>query len=95
MFDVGANEGQYAHMLRDKVGYAGLIVSFEPIPEAFRILRKKSKGDPRWLVVEGAIGEADAEQIFNVMAYPRFGSAPNVGWASTRLRDANALASIP
>ena len=50
VFDVGANEGQYATMLRQKVGYQSDIISFEPIPAAAEILRQKSRKNPRWHV---------------------------------------------
>lgn len=74
VFDVGANDGQYARMIRRKAGYTGLIVSFEPIPEAAAKLREMAKDDARWVVVEGALGEFDGEQVFNVMADSQFSS---------------------
>ena len=32
VFDIGANYGQYAKMLRSDIKFKGLIISFEPIP---------------------------------------------------------------
>src|SRR5579864_5757197 len=50
VFDVGANLGQYAQMLRTKVGFAGHIISFEPIPELVSELKQISSSDFRWHV---------------------------------------------
>lgn len=43
VFDVGGNRGQYARMLRRRAGYRGLIVTFEPIPEAAAELRTNAQ----------------------------------------------------
>ncbi len=74
VFDVGANYGQYAKMLRRKVGYRGLIVSFEPIPDAVARLEKLSARDARWHVEGIALSNADGEQAFHVMAGSKFSS---------------------
>lgn len=74
VFDVGANNGQYAQMLRKKVGYKGRIISFEPIPAAVARIKKLATADPLWSVeeialdLEGGIGE------FSVMASDQFSS---------------------
>lgn len=47
VLDVGANTGQYATDLR-KSGFAGDIISFEPLDEAYRVLVDASAGDDRW-----------------------------------------------
>ena len=41
VFDVGANNGQYAQILRKHADYQGRIISFEPIPSAADPLPKK------------------------------------------------------
>lgn len=74
VFDVGANEGQYAEMLRRKVGYRGLIISFEPIPQVAAIVKRKAERDPKWVVVESAISDADGERQFNIMNQSQFSS---------------------
>lgn len=55
VFDVGANEGQYAQQLR-RYGYKGRIVSFEPLALEFAIVSEKARGDTHWEVVNSALG---------------------------------------
>jgi FkbM family methyltransferase len=74
VFDIGANQGQYAQMLRRKIGYDGLIFSFEPSPHDASIARERSKGDGNWHVIELAIAEVEGEARFNVMRSSEFSS---------------------
>lgn len=92
VFDVGANYGQYATMLRRKVGYRGLLVSFEPIPAAAAALRDAARGDPLWIVEELALGASDGEATFNVMRSSQFSSLSTARHDETeRFRDENVL----
>jgi len=79
VFDVGANYGQYATMLREKVGYTGQIISFEPMPDAITKLRQMSAGDPRWRIEELALAKSTGTTTFNVMEHDQFSSlgSPN------------------
>jgi FkbM family methyltransferase len=74
VFDVGANTGQYATMLRRQVGYKGPIISFEPIPDTFKILQNKSRSDSNWYVEEVALDIQDGKKIFNIMEGEQFSS---------------------
>ncbi|GAA4004095.1 FkbM family methyltransferase [Sphingomonas humi] len=65
VFDVGANEGQYALRLR-RAGFKGTIISFEPHPGMTRILKSRAAGDPRWIVIERALDSVAKETTFNV-----------------------------
>lgn len=58
VLDVGANDGGYGGYLRDG-GYAGPIVSFEPLQQAHAALSARAARDGRWRVApRGALGEA-------------------------------------
>jgi hypothetical protein len=61
-------------MLRDKARFTGLIISFEPIPEAAAALPEKAKSDPKWIIEEEALAVHDGKQTFNVMRSSEFSS---------------------
>lgn len=63
--DVGACLGQFALELR-KHGYAGDIVSFEPVQQAFAGLTAAAAGDDRWTCHRTALGAAAGEARINV-----------------------------
>jgi len=65
VLDVGANSGQFAKALR-RSGYAGRIVSFEPVASVFADLRAAAASDPGWRVHQLAAGEEDGEAEINV-----------------------------
>src|SRR5688572_8527555 len=74
VFDVGANEGQYVERLRKDIGYDGLIISFEPIPEHAERLRTQARSDSKWYVEELALDREEGPSSFNVMASSAFSS---------------------
>jgi FkbM family methyltransferase len=55
--DVGANDGQYARLMR-RLGFRGRIISFEPVLTTFKHLERAAAADPAWTVVPIALGEA-------------------------------------
>lgn len=65
VIDVGANGGQWASALRS-AGYAGPMVSFEPLAEAFETLSQRTRHDPLWTAHRMAIGEFDGESTIQV-----------------------------
>jgi FkbM family methyltransferase len=66
VFDVGANEGQFALELI-RAGFKGRIVSFEPISFVYNRLFERSKSFDNWLIPERcAIGEKDEIVTINI-----------------------------
>jgi len=55
VLDVGAHYGDFGTWLRG-IGYAGLIVSFEPVAENFAVLEERSGRDTRWHAHQTALG---------------------------------------
>jgi FkbM family methyltransferase len=73
VLDVGANVGQYGSALR-AAGYSGRIVSFEPDPEACRLLAERAARDPAWEAVAVGLGAEDGTAELNVSAFSVFSS---------------------
>lgn len=68
VFDVGANVGQFASELR-MYGYTGKIISFEPLPQAYKTLAKRAQKDADWIVhPRCAVGAKIDEIEINVAA---------------------------
>ncbi len=66
VLDVGANLGQTRDKLR-AAGYAGRIVSFEPVPAAHAELERRAAVDPAWRIAPRmALGAAAGEVVINV-----------------------------
>ncbi len=67
VLDVGANAGQYAKALRD-AGYAGRIVSFEPVSASFAALEKACAGDREWRCHRIGLGRRERSETIAVYA---------------------------
>ena len=68
LLDVGANAGQFARQFRNYLGYAGRILSFEPLKSAFAQLEARARGDAGWQVFNFGIGDANERREINVAA---------------------------
>ena len=73
VFDVGANHGQYADLVRS-IGYRGPIVSFEPIPALAHRLKARAANDGRWSIEQIALDETVRDVTFNILASTNFSS---------------------
>lgn len=71
--DVGANEGQFAGLMRH-LGYRNRLVSIEPIPWLAKELISRSKDDPGWRVIEGLVALNPGEREFHVFGSSDFSS---------------------
>jgi FkbM family methyltransferase len=95
--DVGANAGQYGELLRER-GYAGRLVSLEPVAEAYEQLRRRAEADGNWEAVLVAASDTDGELTLNVTSDSRSSSvlrrnerfADKPGWAPKESRSVPA-----
>jgi FkbM family methyltransferase len=90
VFDVGANTGQYAAMIRNHANYAGPIVSFEPNPEAVAHLRINAQRDRNWFVEELALGTSAGRTTLNVTASNQMSSLHQPQITETNLFETTA-----
>jgi FkbM family methyltransferase len=65
VLDVGAAKGAYGQQLR-QFGYAGRILSFEPLQAAYSQLEAATEGDPRWTTRRVAVGSKPGNAEINV-----------------------------
>jgi FkbM family methyltransferase len=92
VLDVGANLGQYHDFLRSEVGYAGNVVSFEPIPDHAATLRARARRESNWFIEELALGAAIGESKFHVMVDTQFSSFLEPDHSCTgRFREQNCV----
>jgi FkbM family methyltransferase len=78
VFDVGANAGQYARMLRERVKYSGPIVSFEPVPHLAQQLRVEAASCNNWYIREVALDRNAGSARLTVTHDSQFSSLRNV-----------------
>ena len=71
--DVGANYGQYRELLRT-IGFAGRIVSFEPVARPFQHCAALAAEDPAWDVYRLALGRRDQRRRIKVGSSEDFSS---------------------
>lgn len=74
VLDVGANRGQYRDFLRHRVGFLGMIHSFEPIPELVAEMRGRQAGDPNWDIHRVALGREEGAATLNIAKHAVFSS---------------------
>jgi FkbM family methyltransferase len=67
VIDVGGNLGQYASLLRDRVGYRGPLITVEPIPQMAAALQQRFGRDKQWDLMGCALGEKPGRSVLNVM----------------------------
>lgn len=78
VLDVGANIGQFATQMRKDLGYAGKIISFEPLSSAFKLLKEKSDKDPQWEVLNYALGDVEDNVQINIAGNSQSSSLLNM-----------------
>jgi len=104
VLDVGAHIGNYARRLRE-LGYAGRLVSFEPMHDAFAQLQARAHADPQWTAVKLALGAEDGRATLNVSGTPMSSSllemlpahrqaAPASAYVATEAVEVRALDSV-
>lgn len=74
VIDIGANAGQFYDQMRNEIGFAGPIYSFEPDPKLAAALAERATIDPDWTIFPVALGSSAGMTKFNVMTNPVYNS---------------------
>jgi FkbM family methyltransferase len=73
VLDVGAFVGSFASALRSS-GYNGTIISFEPVPSSYAMLRQRMGHDPHWIGNQYGLSDESCESVLNTYAHGDFNS---------------------
>jgi FkbM family methyltransferase len=73
VLDVGANNGQYLHLL-SKIGFSGDVLSFEPVPELYRKITTLFPMKKQWRQFPYACGSHDGTAVIHVAKSDDFSS---------------------
>lgn len=65
ILDVGANSGQYAKEMFES-GFKGKMMSFEPVPSTFELLKKNANTNRNWKVFNYGFGDKDETLEINI-----------------------------
>lgn len=74
VLDVGANLGQFGDLVRHKLGFRGVIHSFEPVDQLARHLKRKTSRDDAWHIHQIALGSSRDRIDINVAESPGLSS---------------------
>ncbi len=74
VLDVGANLGQFGDFVRHKLGFRGVLHSFEPVDQFVQHLKRKTKRDDRWHIHQTALGSCPDQIEINVAQSPGLSS---------------------
>ena len=86
VFDVGGNEGQFAHDALSSPGQHK-VVSFEPLSEAHALMEAKAKDNARWQIAPRcAIGDEKGSSTINISGFS--GASSLRGMNDTNLKAA-------
>lgn len=64
VWDIGGSDGKYGRELR-RDGYAGQIISCEPLPESYAKLKRAASDDAAWTCLPVAVGTAPGELMLH------------------------------
>jgi FkbM family methyltransferase len=74
VLDVGAFDGLFCKTLRERVGYKGRVVSFEPCAATFAKLSRNLADDPMWTGYPYGLGREDRTAVLNTFKKGEFNS---------------------
>ncbi len=74
VLDVGANLGQFGDLVRHKLGFRGVLHSFEPVNQFVQQLKRKTESDDRWHIHQTALGSCPDQIEINVAQSPGLSS---------------------